>query len=98
MNNANYIVPYEKYNIDESLFLDNLPNLEDFSFTSQISKNIKNLKKIIGNDESYKEKLENIEEIIDRDKNSNHRYFNVSNALLKSEAFYFLILSHYLLE
>ena len=74
-----------KYNIDESLFLDNLPNLEDFSFTSQISKNIKNLKKIIGNDESYKEKLENIEEIIDRDKNSNHRYFNVSNALLKSE-------------
>lgn len=74
-----------KYNIDESLFLDNLPNLEDFSFTSQISKNIKNLKKIIGNDESYKEKLENIEEIIDRDKNSIHRYFNVSNALLKSE-------------
>ena len=64
--------------------LNNLPELSDPKYSIGINENIQTLKRYIKNT-SYIDNLIQIEDIININKNLNHRYFNVSNILFNSE-------------
>lgn len=85
------INPSEDYNlIEELLNLRNDLNLKDNLFNESLKEKINSLKEIIDNSqvaekEKLIEELEDIENLIEVNKNEDKKYFNVTNVLLNSE-------------